>query len=250
MRLGNTKLALAITLATALPSLAYAQDVLGEASALEGFYATAHLGYSQQARDSEAFGNNIAVDTDFPSQFDAGDGAVGGIGIGYVFDDRFRVEGRINHREGSFSETKFGTGTRDGQEYILNGNIESTTFTVEGFYDFANKTAFTPYIKVGLGVSDNRYSAKLGGQGVAAFDAFDGAADGYYDAYSDGDSTDFSWNIGFGGNYQITESVSMYGEYQYASFGDVNTGQDSFTDGFKIDDIASHEVVLGIRVKL
>ncbi|MEI8650635.1 hypothetical protein P4S73_26515 [Paraglaciecola sp. Hal342] len=51
---------------------------------------------------------------------------------------------------------------------------------------------------------------------------------------------------GFGGNYQITQKFSLYGEYQYASFGDINTGQDSFTDGFKIDDIASHEVVIGV----
>ncbi|XQF93963.1 hypothetical protein ACOBV9_21315 (plasmid) [Pseudoalteromonas espejiana] len=54
------------------------------------------------------------------------------------------------------------------------GDLKTTTYTIEGFYDFDNNTAFTPYIKAGLGVADNSYySAKLGGQGISAFDAFD-----------------------------------------------------------------------------
>ncbi|MEI8650636.1 hypothetical protein P4S73_26520 [Paraglaciecola sp. Hal342] len=48
------------------------------------------------------------------AEFDAGDGVVGGIGLGYKFDDNFRIEGRLSYREGSFSETQFGTGTREG----------------------------------------------------------------------------------------------------------------------------------------
>lgn len=247
MKCRNTALVAATALTSALPTLVYAQEIAQADKSEVGFYVSGQVGYSQQVNDSEAIGQNIAVDADFPAEFDAGDGVVGGFGLGYKFDENFRIEGRLSYREGSFSETQFGTGAREGQEYILDGDIQSTTLTVEGFYDFPNKTAFTPYIKVGVGVSDNSYSARLGGQGVAGFDAFDGAVDGYYDAYADGDATQFTWNVGFGGNYQITQKFSLYSEYQYASFGDINTGQDSFTDGFKIDDIASHEVVIGIK---
>lgn len=154
----------------------------------------------------------------------------------------------MGYREGSFNDAQTGTGARAGEEYILNGDIKTTTLTVEGFYDFPNASKFTPYVKAGLGVANNDYSARLGGAGVAAFDAFDGAADGYYDNYSDGDSTEFSWNVGVGGSYAISKKTAIYGEYQYANFGDVKTGQDSFTDGFKIDDISSHELALGVRV--
>ena len=42
--------------------------------------------------------------------------------------------------------------------------------------------------------------------------------------------------------------MSLYTEYQYIEFGDVQTGQDAFTDGFKIDIAASHEFLLGLRV--
>lgn len=242
-----SKLTLAALLTTAASTSALAQTTNPQES---GFYVSGQLGYSQQANDSEAYGDNIAKDADFPSEFDAKDSAVVGIGLGYVINKNFRIESRISHRESSFNETQFGTGARDGEEYILDGDIRSTSLTVEGFYDFHNSTKFTPYIKLGLGVSDNSYSARLGGQGVAAFDAFDGTADGFYDAYSDGDSTELTWNLGFGGTYTLSQNIRLYGEYQYASFGDIQTGQDSFTDGFKVDDIATHEVVIGLRIAL
>lgn len=239
MKSRTNKLMLGIAMALATPSLALA----------EGFYATVLLGFSKQASDSEPYGNNIALDADFPGEFDAGDSAVGGIGLGYKFNDQLRLEGRIAFREGSFDERHVGTGERDGEEYILNGDISSTTLTVEGFYDFQNQTSFTPYLKAGIGVSDNSYSARLGGAGVADFDAFDGATDGYYDAYSDGDSSELSWNVGFGANFELSERISIYAEYQYATFGDVETGQDSFTDGFKIDNISTNEVAAGLSVR-
>lgn len=234
----SNKLALAIAVALASPSIALA----------EGFYATGQLGFSEQASDAAPIGDNIAADPDFPGKFDAGDSTVGSIGLGYQFSEQFRLEGRISYRDSSFNDRQVGTGARDGEEYILNGAIESTTFTVEGSYDFANDSSFTPYVKAGLGVSDNSFSARLGGAGVAAFDPFDGVTDGYYDAYADGDSTEFSWNVGVGGNFELSDNVSLYGEYRYVSFGDVSTGQDAFTDGFKIDDVSANEFTLGIRI--
>lgn len=231
-------LAISIALAFTAPSIVQA----------EGFYGTAQLGANQQINDSQAYGNNIAVDADFPAEFDSGDGTVGSIGVGYIINQQFRVEGRIGYRESSFDQQQFGSGEREGEEYILDGEIESFTYTIEAFYDFANNTAFTPYIKAGLGIADNSYSAKLGGAGVAAFDAFDGASDGFYDAYADDESTEFSWNLGFGVNYQVTESAGIYAEYQYTALGDVMTGQDSFTDGFMIDDLATNELSVGVRI--
>lgn len=216
----------------------------------DGYYAAFQLGDSQQVNDAKAYGSNIALDADFPRAFDAGDGTVGGVGIGYIFSEKLRLEARLAYRDSSFNEREIGTGARDGEEYILNGDVKSTSLAFNGFYDFPNKSAFTPFITAGLGVSDNSYSARLGGAGVSAFDQFDGSVDGYYDAYAGGDSTDFTWNIGLGGSVMLSDKASIYGEYQYVNFGDVKTGQDSFTDGFKIDDLASHEFVLGVRVGL
>lgn len=223
----------------------------------DGYYGSLQAGISQQSSGSESYGNNIAIDKDFPAEFDNETGKVIGAAIGFKFNNNLRVEGRLAYRNSEFNDKQYGTGTRGGHDYILDGEIESTTFTIEGFYDFENKTAFTPYVKAGFGVSKNDYSARLGGNYVAVdsandtggttFDAFDGTVDGYYDNYSDGDSTEFSWNIGFGGNYTLSKAVSIFAEYQYSSFGDVKTGQDEFTDGFKVDDVSAHELVAGIR---
>ncbi len=171
------------------------------------------------------------------------------IGVGYVVNDQFRIEGRVSFREASFNSREIGTGARAGEEYILNGKLKSTTLTVEGFYDIDTGTDFTPYVKAGAGVARNEYAAKLGGAGLAAFDAFDGAVDGYYDAYDDQTSTEFTWNVGLGLNYAINDQISLVGEYQYVSLGDVQTGQDAFTDGFEIDGATAHEVSVGINYR-
>ncbi|UYO74896.1 outer membrane beta-barrel protein [Halomonas qinghailakensis] len=213
----------------------------------EGFYGSASIGGSFQANDAEAFGENIAVDPDFPGGFDSGDGAVGSLALGYSFNNRLRLEGRVSRRNATFGSTEFGSGARTGEEFILDGDLQSTTITVEGFYDIPTHTIFTPYIKAGIGVAYNSYSARLGGAGVAAFDPFDGTVDGYYDNYSDETSTNFTWNAGFGTSIELNERVSLFGEYQYAYLGKATTGADAFTDGFEVD-AGAHEFMAGVRV--
>lgn len=243
----SKKLVLSIAVALATTSLVQA----------EGFYVTAQVGISEQSTDSKPTGNNLAVDPTFPDNFESGDGTVAGIGIGYAFNDNIRVEGRISNRDGSFDQSKMGAGDRADQAFALVGEIESTTYSVEAFYDFTNSSIFTPYVKAGVGISDNSYSAKLGGSGVAGFfDSIDGTSDGFYTGYTDGDSTEFSWNVGIGGNIEISKSTSIFLEYQYVTFGDVESGQDSLdfgggetNDGFGIDGADANEFIVGINVK-
>ena len=127
---------------TALLSLAAALSISGAAQA-EGLYGTAMLGLGYQDSASAAYGNNIAVDPDFPAEFSINDSKVGALGIGYDMGNNFRVEGRLGFRNAHFDSQEFGTGARAGEEYVLNGAIKSTTLTVEGFYDIPTGTAFT-----------------------------------------------------------------------------------------------------------
>lgn len=231
------------------PTIAIALSMPITAMAAE-MYGTVMLGYSQQASDSEPYGNNIAVDSTFPGVFDSGDGGLATFGVGYVFNEQLRLEGRLGFRRGAFNDKQPGMGERAGQDFVLNGEIESTTLSVEGFYDLPTNSTFSPYLKAGVGVSKNKYSARLGGSGVAGFfDALDGTTDGYYDDYMDQTSTEFSWNVGFGGSVPLSERTTLFAEYQYVSLGDAETKQDEFTDGFGIDGAAAHEVLVGIRGK-
>lgn len=218
-------------------------------SAAQSFYGAVTAGYGIQASDANPYGENIAVDSDFPGTFGSGDGVAGAVAIGYFLSEKTRLEGRVGFHRGSFSETAFGTGARTGEEYILDGNIKSTTFTLEGFYDLPVARVI-PYLKAGIGVSSNSYSARLGGAGVADFDPFDGTADGYYDAYSDETTAALAWNVGVGVSTALSSRFDIFAEYQFIALGDAETGQDDFTDGFRIDGASAHEGLVGIRVRL
>lgn len=213
----------------------------------DDWYVSGVVGKSWQAEDVSAYGNNIAVDPDFPGGFDGGDGSVYGIGLGYYLQENLRLEGRITVRDMDFDGVEFGTGARDGEEYQAVGSLESTSYMLNLIYDFSISGAVKPYVKAGLGMTSNDFSTKLGGAGVAAFDAFDGVVDGYYDLYADRSDNNFSWSLGVGADYQISEGVSLFAEYQYITQGDVATGQDDFTDGFEIDGAASNEILLGVK---
>lgn len=155
-----------------MPMIAASTLCIPVTAMADGWYGSAMLGYSQQVSESEPFGSNIAVDPDFPAEFDSGDGGLGAVGIGYIFNESFRVEGRLGVRRGEFRDTEFGTGERAGEEYIMDDDVEATTFNLDGFYDIRTSTKLTPYLKAGLGLSRNEYSARLGGAGVAEFDSF------------------------------------------------------------------------------
>jgi len=230
-----------------LPTIAIALTMPLTLMAAE-MYGTAMFGYSQQASDSEHYGENLAVDPTFPGAFDSGDGGLTVLGVGYVLNEQLRLEGRLGFRRGEFNDKQAGMGERAGQDFILNGEIESTTLSVEGFYDIPTNSIFSPYLKAGVGISKNKYSARLGGSGVAGFfDSLDGTTDGYYDDYADQTSTEFLWNVGIGGSMPLSERSTLFAEYQYVSLGDANTKQDDFTDGFNIDGATAHEVLVGIR---
>ena len=68
------KIVMVLTIALVIPSLSMAQS----------FYVAPQLGYSLPTTDSEPYGNNIAADSDFPTEFEAEGSFVGGIGLGYI----------------------------------------------------------------------------------------------------------------------------------------------------------------------
>lgn len=234
---------------TAVVALLLGVVLFPAAATAQSIYLSGAAGHAAQASDSRPYGMNIAIDPDFPGAFASGDGAVGAFAVGYTLGASVRLEGRVGLQRGSFAETQFGTGARAGEKYILDGQIESTTFTFEAFYDF-RLVPFTPYLKAGVGVSRNSYSARLGGAGVAAFDPFDGTPDGYYDAYSDETTNGFTWNAGIGASRPLSSRIDLFGEYQFTALGDAETGQDDFTDGFRIDGANTHTGFVGIRIRL
>lgn len=201
-------------------------------NSLEGLYATGAFGLNYG--DTVAGSNNLKDFTDYGNDY--GESYL--LGLGYRIDENFRVEARVSHRNNDSNNTRMGFSPLAGMDVTgtIDGELSSTSVTVEGFYDFANQTAFTPYLKAGLGFARSSYEASLF---VKEFNAsFD---------YEKETSTEFVWNIGAGVSYQLTLTTDLFAEYQLQSLGEVRTAVDSSGDTIGNDDYLMQEVNIGIR---
>jgi outer membrane protein OmpA-like peptidoglycan-associated protein len=108
----------------------------GVANATEGWYGRADVGYSTNG-DIELTtpGQNIQRDLD--------NNWMQGVGLGYAFDNGFRLEGEISHR---FNEFDPETAVNSGDAHVWAGMLN-------GYYDFARGSAFQPYVGLGVGAA-------------------------------------------------------------------------------------------------
>lgn len=110
------------------------------------------------------------------------------------------------------------------------------TVMLNGYYDFKNKSAFTPYVSLGLG------SASLK---TTIHDDF-----GYSKTKT---NNDFAWSVGLGVAYTINPNFSVDLGYRYLDAGKASVS-DSFTNGSTLtlhentkSQISSNDVTLGLR---
>ncbi|MGF1757218.1 porin family protein [Photobacterium sagamiensis] len=198
----------------------------------DGFYATGAFGINYG--DTVSGSNNIKDFTDYGNDY----GESYQLGLGFRFDENFRIEGRVSHRNNDSDNTRMGFSPLAGMDVTgtVNGKLSSTSVTVDGFYDFANQTSFTPYLKAGVGVARNSYEATLF---VSEFNAGFG--------YEEETSTEFVWNVGAGVSYELTKTVDLFAEYQLQSLGEVKTATDISGDAIGNDDYLVQEVNIGLR---
>ncbi|EBZ1615767.1 adhesin/invasin protein PagN, partial [Salmonella enterica subsp. enterica serovar Derby] len=87
----------------------------------------------------------------------------GGVAIGYDFYDPFQLPVRLELDTTFRGETD----AKGGQDIIAFGDpvhinvknqVRMTTYMVNGYYDFHNSTAFTPYISAGVGLAHVKLS--------------------------------------------------------------------------------------------
>jgi len=179
----------------------------------QGPYFAARLGvcFLDDAKLSEE-GVPFTIDTEFDT------GVVIEGAVGYDFG-MFRVEGEIGYRKNDID--KF---SALGISLSADGDIDALSFMANGYLDFENQTAFTPYIGAGIGyaeVSANDLS-------VAGIDIG-----------SEDDSV-FAYQFGVGVGYSATESLIVEIAYKYFA-----TSDPDFEDTEAEYD--SHNISIGIR---
>ena len=113
-----------------------------------------------------------------------------------------------------------------GGSVTASGDVSSLAFLINGYFDFVNDSAFTPYLSAGIGY------AKID------LNDFNSAGSGESD-YSDDDSV-FAYQVGLGVGYAVTEKVTIDVKYRYFA-----TADPEF-DTTEVE-VASHNFLFGVR---
>ncbi|MEM1181911.1 MAG: outer membrane beta-barrel protein [Acidobacteriota bacterium] len=238
------KILLAATLA-ATPAVVEAQS--------SAWYFSAGVGYSEADSDAQPFGQNIAIDPDFPQDWETDSDSAYFLGLGYAVSDNFRLELRYSDRSVETDDTNFGTGARDGFDYNVQFEAGVPVWTLEAFYDFRAGEAFRPYIKVGAGYATTESQATLVSDTDPLFPLVLGPLgflneDGRY-PYFEQSEDNFAWVVGLGFRLRLSERFDLIAEVQHLNVGDVRTAADDFTDGFAIEDLALNEASVGLNLR-
>lgn len=99
----------------------------GAAHATEGWYGRVDAGYSTDG----------ALEVDEGGDFDFDSGWAGFAGLGYAFQNGFRLEGELSHRDNEFSDFE-----GDARAWAAMANL---------YYDFNRGGTVEPYIGAGVG---------------------------------------------------------------------------------------------------
>ena len=181
----------------------------------EGLYVSGNIGFAMLS-DSDV--TDPDPSNNFTMEYDTG-WALGGA-LGYDFN-RFRVEGEISYQTNDID--KVGA---MGVSLAASGDVSSLAFLINGYFDFVNDSAFTPYITAGLGYAQ------------IDLNDFNVAGSGESD-YSDDDSV-FAYQVGLGVGYAVTEKVTIDVKYRYFATEDLEF------DTTEVD-VASHNFLFGVR---
>lgn len=141
----------------------------------------------------------------FSMETEQDNGVALGAALGYDFG-HIRIEGELTRQTNDFSKLNF-----LGHSVDLEGKTRATAFLINGYYDFTNKSPFTPYVSAGLGcakieVEDLNYKASVS------------------PAVSDDDFV-FAYQAGAGVEYAVTEKIALDLKYRYWGTSDPEFGQ-------------------------
>ena len=125
----------------------------------------------------------------------------------------------------------------EGFPSFLVNELRTQSLMLNGYYDFKNKSKFTPYLSAGVGVS--RIENK-----VSINPEFFGDSENI----TTDTNNNFTWTAGAGVAYKVTENVALDLAYRYVDAGETDVSQS--IGGIKLKntaDLVSHDYSLGVR---
>ncbi|GJD49500.1 Putative adhesin RP828 [Methylobacterium crusticola] len=205
---------------------------------------------------------------------DLGGGGFAGIGVGYQFNNwlrgdvtgeyrfssGFRTNDRIkaggSYTDGSGLRTSYSSQTDES----TNGNYSAAVVLVNGYVDLGTYYGFSPFIGGGVGVAFNRMSGlSETSQNVTKVSYPDnpelaGSQSGGISggAYKTQTKNSLAWALHAGVSYAVTPGLRLELAYRYLNLGEAGSGALNCFCGqvygpFKVKDIESHDIKLGMR---
>jgi opacity protein-like surface antigen len=211
----------------ALPALSFGET---------GMYGRLSTGYSIMS-DSDisasATDPGVTASLDGEASFDGGVLISGA--LGYMFDN-YRIEVEIAHNKNDLDTVSAGNVIVNGavqagtafSDSTVNGDISSTSFLVNGYYDFdTGSKSITPYLTAGLGMM--KVDLKTSG--------------------SSEDDTVFAYQIGVGVGFPVGESVTIDCGYRYTGAADAEYSEIvNNMQGTSEASVAGHSFMIGVRI--
>jgi opacity protein-like surface antigen len=165
-------------------------------------------------------------------------GYVAGAAVGYRFSEWFRLEGEAMFQSTDLNKSVTKVNTQNFGSFTLtndlDGQRERTTFLLNGYYDFKNSSAFTPYFTAGIGGYHLQITASQGRR-------------------SGENSVDFAWQFGAGLNYQLNDRMSLDMKYRFLGGADAEViipGDFFSRDRKEWHDTGDHQILVGVRIGL
>lgn len=176
-----------------------------------------------------------------------------GVGVGYQWNSwlRFDITGEYRGKSLFIAQDSYAGGL-DGDftfppgtnEYTA--DIESWVGLANAYIDLPTILCITPYVGGGIGL------ASVSVLGLKDVNVPNSSV--FYAA--DHTETNFAWAVYGGLAYEVNQSVTLDLSYRYTDLGDARSGTVTAFDGSSsyagvdIEDITSHDLMLGVRWKL
>ncbi len=183
----------------------------------EGLYVSGNLGLAIPNNSDVTFSDSPGATLTVESNSGL---ALAGA-IGYGLSNNVRLEAEVAYQKNDMDKMKI-----LGVGLDINGDTSSLALLLNGYYDFKNKSAFTPFIGGGIGI------AKVNMSDVTLFGLPIGSSD---------DDTVFAYQVGAGVSYAVNEKVSIDVKYRYFATSDPEFGTSTM-------EYSSHNIYAGVRV--
>ncbi|CAI3922194.1 Opacity protein LomR and related surface antigens (LomR) (PDB:1Q9F) [Commensalibacter communis] len=154
----------------------------------------------------------------------------GGISVGYNFDNYFKVPIRAeidvmarmkdsSHYLSDRYSYHYDWMPKINEDQHVDNKVQLNTFMFNAFYDFKNKSAFTPYLMAGVGLGSFRHTSILTDEITSYGSDDDMSYNKFRMRKNSRTKNNFAWNAGVGVRYKINDSFDLDFSYRYLDAG-------------------------------